>query len=353
MLALGTFPEISLAEARTKRLMARKQVAGNVDPGAKKKEEKRLAAFKAENTFGAVAKEWFDTNKPKWTPDHAERLWRRLELHILPEIGDRPIADITPLELLAAIKKVEKNGTTETSHRLLQTCGVIFRYSIITQRREYNPASDLRGALMPHRAHHHPTITARELPAFMEAVEKVETSRQNKIALVFSMLTFVRQGELRYAKWRDIDFIAKEWRIRPETTKMKEEHIVPLAERALALLKELKTITGQSEYLFPSQQRRKHPVMSENTVNDVIGRMGYKGKIVAHGFRALASTILNESNVFNKDAIERQLAHMERNQVRAAYNRAEYLDERRKMMEWWAQYIFTIKAIHKKDLAVI
>jgi len=338
-LSIGTYPMVSLREARDKRDEAKRALYQGKDPGAQKQEAKRLVMFTAENNFEAIAREWFDVNKSKWTPEHAERTIRRLEIHIFPEMGPRPISDITPLELLNTIKKVEKNGTTETAHRLLQICTGIFRYAIITQRRENNPAAELKGALVPHRQEHHPTITAKELPAFFKALDKVETSRQNKIAILFTMLTMTRQGELRYAMWNDIDVSAKEWRIRPETTKMKTLHIVPLAKQSLKLLEELKGITSGNEYLFPSQQRLRHPVMSENTVNKILGEMGYKDRLVAHGFRALASTILNESNLFNKDAIERQLAHMERNQVRAAYNRAEYLDERRKMMQWWADYL--------------
>jgi integrase len=339
LLALGVYPETSLSKAREERDKARKLLLEQADPALKKKEDKRLQAYRAGNSFAAVAKEWFETNKTKWVPDHAQRLWRRLELHIMPEIGSDPIAEIKPLYLLDSLRKIEKRGTTETAHRLLQTCNAIFRYGVITGRMTYNPAQDLRGALTPHRAQNHPTITAKELPDFFKRLEQVETSPQNKIAILMTMQTFVRQGELRHAEWRDIDWKEKEWRIRPETTKMKEWHIVPLSKQTLALLKLLKEITGHSAYLFPSQQRRKHAVMSENTVNKVLHMMGYKDRLVAHGFRALASTILNESSPFQKDAIERQLAHMERNQVRAAYNRAQYLDERRKMMQWWADYL--------------
>ena len=339
LLALGVYPEVSLTQARRKREEARRQLSEQTDPAQKKKEDKRLQAYRADNSFAAVAKEWFETNQSKWVPDHAGRLWRRLELHILPEIGSDPIAEIKPLYLLDSLRKIEKRGTTETAHRLLQTCNAIFRYGVITGRMTYNPAQDLKGALKPHRAQNHPTIEAKELPHFFKQLEKVKTSPQNKIAILITMQTFVRQGELRHAEWRDIDWSEKEWRIRPETTKMKEWHIVPLSKQTLGLLKQLKEMTGHSAYLFPSQQRRKHAVMSENTVNKVLHGMGYKDRLVAHGFRALASTILNESSPFQKDAIERQLAHMERNQVRAAYNRAQYLDERRKMMQWWADYL--------------
>lgn len=337
-LALGVYPEVSLKEAREKREEARKLLAGNIDPGTKKKEDKRHAAFNASNTFKAVAKEWHETNMRKWTPAHAAKIWRRLECHIFPDIGERPISEIKPLELLDSLRKVEKQGSTETSHKLLQTCNVIFRYAIVTARVEYNPASDLRGALMPHKAEHMPTIQAKELPEFFKALAAVGATEQNKIAIRLIMLTFVRQGELRQAKWQDIDFDAKEWRLPAHTTKMRDEHIVPLCKQAITLLKRLRELTGHGELLFPNHHRRVHAIMSENTINKVIHKMGYKGKMVGHGFRALASTTLNE-NGFRPDVIERQLAHKERNKVRAAYNRAEYLPERKDMMQWWADYL--------------
>ncbi|MFO0388377.1 MAG: tyrosine-type recombinase/integrase [Alphaproteobacteria bacterium] len=338
LLALGTYPEISLNDARDKRLAARKLLANGADPNSKRKEEKRRKAYNIENSFQVVAKEWFDTNKGKWTPDHAARLWRRLELHMMPEIGDEPIVNIKALDLLDAIRKVEKRGTTETSHRLLQTCNVIFRYAVLTGRIQYNPTQDLKGALMPHRSENHPTIQAKELPDFFKQLEEVETTDLNKLAVRLLMLSFVRQGELRQAKWEDIDFAAKEWRLPAHTTKMRDLHIVPLAKQTIKLLEELKKLTGEGELLFPSQQRRRHAMMSENTINHVLQKMGYKDRLVGHGFRALASTTLNEMG-FPPDVIERQLAHAERNKVRAAYNRAEYLPQRRDMMQKWADYL--------------
>lgn len=341
MLALGTFPEISLNDARERRLAARKLVANGEDPSSKRKEEKRRLLYNVENSFEVVATEWFDTNKPKWTADHAQRLWRRVELHMLPEIGNRPIAEIKALDLLDVLRKIEKRGTTETSHRLLQTCGVIFRYAVLTGRINYNPTQDLKGALVPHRAEGHPTIQAKELPDFFKQLKSVETTDLNKLAIRLLMLSFVRQGELRQAKWEDIDFKAKEWRLPAHTTKMRDLHIVPLAKQTLTLLANLKKLTGNGELLFPSQQRRRNPMMSENTINHVLRKMGYKDKLVGHGFRALASTTLNEMG-FPPDVIERQLAHTERNKVRAAYNRAEYLDDRRKMMQHWADYLDSV-----------
>jgi integrase len=351
LLALGTYPEISLNDARDKRLAARKLLANGADPSTKRKEEKRRRAYNVENSFQVVAKEWLETNKPKWTTEHAERLWRRIELHMLPEIGDRPIAEIKALDLLDALRKVEKRGTTETSHRLLQTCGVIFRYAVLTGRIKYNPTQDLKGALVPHKAESHPTIRAKELPDFFKQLEAVETTELNKLAIRLLMLSFVRQGELRQAKWEDIDLQTKEWRLPAHTTKMRDLHIVPLAKQTIKLFGELKKLTGDDELLFPSQQRRRHAMMSENTINHILRKMGYKDKLVGHGFRALASTTLNEMG-FPPDVIERQLAHAERNRIRAAYNRAEYLPQRRDMMQKWADYL-EAKAKEEKVLPLV
>ncbi len=338
MLALGTYPEVSLAEARGKRLDARKLLAAGTDPGTKKKDDKRMAKFHAGNSFGSVAQEWFETNKGKWSNDHADRLWRRLEANLIDELGDRPISEIKAIELLDAFRVIEKRGATELAHRLLQICSNIFRFAILTGRATYNPAGDLKGALKPHKAQNHPTIKAQEIPDLLEKLEAVDTSPQNKLAVELLLITFVRTGELRQAQWDDIDWKAKEWRLPAHTTKMKDEHIVPLSTQALATLERLREHTGWGKLLFPSQQRRKNPIMSENTVNMVLHKMGYKDQLVGHGFRALASTTLNEHG-FRPDVIERQLAHAERNKIRAAYNRAEYLPERREMMQWWGDFV--------------
>ena len=356
-LALGTYPEVSLVDARELVYEARKTLAGGTDPGAAKQEEKRRAVFNAENTFEGVAKEWFENNKPKWTEEHAERLWRRVEIHLVAELGKRPIADISTLELLNVIRKVEsqkitrgegklkRRGGTEVSHRVLQTASSIFNYAIVTERMATNPAYPLRDgrALKPHKAKNYPTITAKELPEFLQRLDEAKTTLQNKLAIRLMLLTFVRTGELRKSTWNDVDLEAKEWRLRAEITKMRDEHIVPLSKQAIELFRELHKISGHREFLFPPQQHRKHMLMSENTINMVIKRMGYEGKMVGHGFRALASTTLNELG-YPPDVIERQLAHAERNKIRAAYNRAEYLPQRRKMMLEWADYIDKIAA---------
>ncbi|NDF11526.1 MAG: DUF4102 domain-containing protein [Proteobacteria bacterium] len=337
LLALGIYPEVSLKVARDRCSDAKKLLEKGDDPSHVKKEEKRQAILGAENTFEALARKWHQKNIAKWTPIHGAKILRRLEHNIFPEIGKRPIKEIKPAEVLDAIRKVENRGATELSHRILQNCVAVFRYAIASGFAEYNPAADLQGALDSHKASNYPALTAQAIPDLLKKLQKVETTEQNKIAIKLLLLTFVRQGEMRRAMWEHIDWKAKEWRIPAENTKMRERHIVPLAKQTIALLKELQQLTGYSPYLFPSQNRQKNPIMSENTVNVVLKRMGYKGKMVGHGFRALASTALNEMG-FKPDVIERQLAHAERNKVRAAYNRAEYLSERRAMMQHWADF---------------
>lgn len=338
LLALGTYPEVSLSVAREKHREARKLVAEKIDPSAKKQEDKRQAIYNAQNSFELVAKEWFDLNKSKWSEGHAQRVWRRLEVNVVPYLGKIAIADIKTLDLLNILRKVEARGATEMAHRLLQSCNAIFRYAVITTRITYNPAQDLQGALKTHKTKHYPTIEAKELPDFFVQLNKVETTAINKIAIRLLMLTFIRTGELRKSKWENINWEEKEWRLPAYITKMKDEHVVPLPDQAIALLKELQQYSGHSELLFPSQQRRRHAMMSENTVNHVLHKMGYKGKLVGHGFRSLASTTLNEKG-YRPDVIERQLAHAERNKVRAAYNRAEYMEQRIGMMQDWADFL--------------
>ncbi len=341
MLALGRYPEVSLSDARDKRLAARKLVANGTDPGAKKKEDKRIEIFKANNTFRAIAKDWHDTNKSKWTPDHAERLWRRLELYAFPDIGNLPITAIKTPDLIPVLRKQEKQELLDTARRLAQVLNTVFRFAVHCGLIDQNPAGDLRGVVTPHKATNFPTIQTEELPELFKKLNNVDALPQIKIAIKLLMHTFLRPGELRKSKWTDIDFEGKQWIIPAERMKMRRPHMVPLADQAITLLKELKDITGNCEYMFPSHHRRTHPWMSENTVNHLLIRMGYKGKLVGHGFRSLASTTLNEKSNFDRDAIEVQLSHMDDDKSRAAYNRAKYVEERERMMQWWADYLET------------
>jgi integrase len=340
-LALGVYPEVSLANARERRAQARKVLAAGNDPGETKKEAKRLLIQKQENTFEVVAREWHENRLSKWTPQHAKKILKRLETHVFPRIGTRPIADIATSELLSVMRKIEEHGA-EIAHRLLQVCGQVFTYAVVTQRVSINPAVSLRGALKPVVKNNHAYLKLNELPEYLKKLEAYDGALQTKLAMKFLLLTFVRTGELRGAAWSEIDSDKAEWRIPAERMKMREPHIVPLSRQAIAILKELKPITGNWQHVFPNQHKPSGP-MSENTILYALYRMGYHSRATGHGFRSTASTILNEHD-FPPDVIERQLAHSEHDKVRAAYNHAQYLPERRKMMQWWADYLDKVAA---------
>ncbi|MFZ2620115.1 MAG: tyrosine-type recombinase/integrase [Alphaproteobacteria bacterium] len=299
----------------------------------------------AVNTFKAVAEEWHAKNLHTWSAEHGAKILRRLEKHVFADLGKRPIEEIKPFDLLTVLQKIEKRDDTEILRRVVQTCAAIFRYGIVTGRCEINPAAHLRGAFKPHRAKHYPTLHARELPSFLQALADVKTSELNRLALQLLMLTFVRTGEMRKAKWEDIHLDRALWVLPAANMKMRVEHHVPLSAASISVLKQIKAIAGDNPFglLLPSQNRQKNPMMCENTINNLIDKMGYKGKLVGHGFRALASTTLNEAGKFKPDVIERQLAHKEPNATRAAYNHAEYWDERVVMMNWWADYLDALR----------
>jgi integrase len=336
LLALGVYPDVSLTDARERRMQARKVLAAGNDPAEVKKEAKRLLLQKHENTFEVIAREWHQNRLAKWTPEHAKKIQKRLETHVFGRIGSRPIADITTAELLSVMRKIEEHGG-EIAHRLLQICGQVFSYAVITQRATINPAVSLRGALKPVVKNNHAYIKPNELSEYLKKLEAYDGALQTKLAMKFLLLTFVRTGELRGAAWAEIDLDKGEWRIPAERMKMRDPHIVPLSRQAIAILKELQPVTGQWKYVFPNQHKPAGH-MSENTILYALYRMGYHSRATGHGFRSTASTVLNEHG-FPSDVIERQLAHGERNQVRAAYNHAQYLSERRKMMQWWADYL--------------
>ncbi len=340
LLALGAYPDVSLSEARKRHLRARTTLAEGQDPGEAKKEAKRLVVLKSENTFEAIAREFIDSRKHKWVTSYTVAMLARLERHVFPKLGNRPISEITAQEFLSVVRVVEKSGALDMAMRLGQAAGQIFRYAVATGRADRNPIVDLRGALKPPVRKHMAYLKEHDLPEFLAKLDAYDGSFQTKLALKFLLLTFVRTTELRGAEWKEIDFDKAEWRIPPERMKMRDTHIVPLSKQAAAVLKELQPLTGQSAFVFPNQHKT-FGCMSENTMLYGLYRMGYHSKATGHGFRATASTILNE-NGFPPSVIERQLAHAERNEVRAAYNHAEYLPERRKMMQWWADYLAKI-----------
>jgi integrase len=337
LLALGVYPDVGLLDARQRRDAAHKTLADGIDPGEAKKEAKRLAVLKSENAFETVAREWYEQRQHQWVAGYSSKMLARLESHIFPKIGQRPITAITAPEILAMLRVIENRGTLETAQIIMQMCGQIFMYAIATGRAERNPVPDLRGALKTPVVKHHPHLKAVELPEFLKKLEAYHGNLITKLALRFLLLTFVRTTELRAAEWPEIDWDKAEWRIPAERMKMRDPHIVPLSSQAVAVLRELQKHTGNRQYLFPNQQHLL-TFMSANTMIYALYRMGYHSRATGHGFRATASTILNE-NGFAPDVIERQLAHSERNHVRAAYNHAQYLTERRKMMQWWADYL--------------
>jgi integrase len=337
LLALGSYPAVSLQEARERHFHARKALDMGSDPSEKKQVAKRLAVLKSENSFEAIAREWHQNQLAKWTPRYSASVIKRIEADIFPKIGSRPIADISASELLGVLRNVEGRGASDLAHRLLQVCGQVFTYALITERATRNPAAEMRGALKPVVKTNYAYLKANELPEFLMKADNYDGHPQTKLAIKFLMLTFVRTAELRGAEWKEIDLEEAEWRIPAERMKMKTQHIVPLSKQAVQTLRELLPITGQWKYVFPNQQKPSG-CMSENTILYALYRMGYHSRTTGHGFRSTASTILNEHG-FIADVIERQLAHTEHDRVRAAYNHAQYLPERRKMMQWWADYL--------------
>jgi integrase len=337
LLALGAYPDLSLADARELHSQARRTLALGNDPSDVKKEAKRQAVLNSENTFEAIANEWCESRKHKWVTSYSEAMVERLKRHVFPKIGHRPIKDITAPEFLTVVRVVEGQGSLDLAQRLMQASAQIFRYAVATGRAERNPLVDLKGALKPPVRKHQAYLKDKDLPDYLAKLEAYDGSIQTKLALKFLLLTFVRTTELRAATWKEIDFDKAEWRIPAERMKMREQHMVPLSKQAIAVLRELQSLTGQWSYVF-ANQHKPSGFMSENTMLYALYRMGYHSKATGHGFRATASTILNEHG-FEPSVIERQLAHAERNEVRAAYNHAQYLPERRKMMQWWADYI--------------
>jgi integrase len=339
-LALGVYPITTLASARTQRDEARQLLARDIDPNATKKAKKRAAKLCRENTFESIAREWLANQRQKLAPRYSALILARLEVDIFPQIGSRPIVEIAAPELLDVLRKVEKRGVIETARRLRQICGQVFRYAVASGRANYDPSVDLRGALKsPGRPRGHRAMRLNEVPAFLRTLEAYDGAPRTRLALQLMILTFARTNELRAARWSEIENLDGSeplWRIPADRMKMRREHIVPLSPQAVAVLRQLHALPGSAlnPFLFPSPAREGF--MSNNTMLYALYRMGYHGRATVHGFRALASTALNEMG-FRADVIERQLAHQEQNSVRAAYNRAEYLSERRVMMNRWAE----------------
>jgi integrase len=338
-LSLGVYPDVGLREARERRDAARKLLVNGVDPADARQAEKASRATAGSNSFEAVAREWYAKNKEHWAPSHSDKIIRRLERDVFPWLGMKHVGAIKPPELLMLLKRVESRGALETAHRVQQNCGQVFRYAVATGRAESDPSRDLRNALAPWKPEHYPSITEpRKVGLLLRDIDGYDGQFVTKCALRLSALVFVRPGELRRAEWAEFDLDLAEWRIPAAKMKARATHIVPLSEQAVAILRELHPLTGGGKWVFPGVGRRGEP-MSENTLNSALRRLGYdRQTITAHGFRSMASTILHERG-WPSDAIERQLAHTERNEVKAAYNHAEHLPKRREMMQAWADLL--------------
>ena len=340
-LALGVFPEVSLKKARERRGAARTQLTDGIDPSLHRKAEKLAKAGK--ESFEAIGCEWFEKFSANWAPSHSSKIKSRLEQDVYPYIGTRPINDLAAPEILQLLRRVESRGALETAHRVRQHIGQVMRYGVATGRAQRDPTQDLRGALPPSKTHHHGSIVdPKRIGALLRAIDGYEGQHSTRCALRLTPLAFVRPGELRQAEWSEFDLEAAEWRIPAHKMKMKQPHIVPLSSQAIEVLQEIQPLTDHGKYVFPGIRSRKRP-MSQNTVNAALRRLGYEpGEMTAHGFRSMASTLLNEQG-WHRDAIERQLAHAERNDVRAAYNYAEHLPERKRMMQAWADYLDALR----------
>lgn len=342
LLSLGSYPDVSLARAREKQAEARKLLADGIDPSTHRKETKQSAMAAQANSFEAVAREWHAMKlKKKWTQSTADKTMTQLESYVFPEIGHRPIASVKASQILAMLRKVEDRGIAYTAVRLREVCGQIFRYGVATGRTEDNPAAHLVGALHKPEVNHRPAITDRRgFGVFLRDLrEATGYDAVTRYAAYFALLTFVRAQEFRYARWEEIDWRVKEWKIpakRMKTGKALPAHTVPLSKQALALLTELEDLTGHSSYLFPKVKGYGDAeVISENTVGKMLNKMGYQGRQCVHGFRASARSILSEQG-WSREAMERQLDHKETDSTVAAYARSEHLPERRKMMQAWA-----------------
>lgn len=344
LLSLGTYPEVSLVQARERRNAARKQVADGIDPSQVRKAAK-AAKEQNENTFEVVAREWHTKFTPTWTTGHAKTIMSRLEANLFPWLGARPIIDIKAPELLMALRRIESRGALETAHRVRAICSQVFRYAVATGRAERNPAADLRGALPPVKPKHHAALTDPDkVGGLLRAIDAYQGSFVTKCALRLAPLLFVRPGELRQMEWVEINLDAAEWNIPAEKMKTRQPHLVPLASQTVEILRELEPLTGQSRYVFPSPRTSKRP-MSNNGILSALRRMGFeKDEMSGHGFRAMARTILDEVLQVRPDFIEHQLAHAVRDPNGRAYNRTTYLEERRVMMQTWADYLDGLKA---------
>ncbi|EFF9876923.1 tyrosine-type recombinase/integrase, partial [Escherichia coli] len=334
MISLGVYPTITLAEARARRDEARKIVAEGKNPSEVRKEQKLALRIQSENAFEKIAREWHQMKSAKWSAGYASDIIEAFQNDIFPYVGTRPVGEIKPLELLNVLRKIEKRGALEKMRKVRQRCSEVFRYAIATGRAEFNPAADLSSALEVHKSNHFPFLKSDEIPDFLRALDSYAGSRLVQIATKLLMVTGVRTIELRAALWQEFDLDNAIWEIPAERMKMRRPHLVPLSTQVLGFLNELKSMTGNYRYVFPGRNDPNKP-MSEASVNQLIKRIGYAGKLTGHGFRHTLSTILHE-NGFNTAWIEMQLAHVDKNTIRGVYNHAQYIEDRKKMMQWYS-----------------
>ncbi|HGO5518625.1 TPA: tyrosine-type recombinase/integrase [Klebsiella michiganensis] len=350
MLALGVYPEVSLADARARRDEARKLLANSIDPGDKKKNDK--VEQEEARTFEQLAIEWHATNK-KWSEEHSRRVLKSLEDNLFPAIGKRNIAELKTRDLLAPIKAVEMSGRLEIASRLQQRTTAIMRYAVQSGLLDYNPAQEMAGAVASSNRQHRPALELRRTPELLQRIDSYTGRPLTRLAVELTLLVFIRSSELRFARWSEIDFETSMWTIPAEReaiegikhsqrgSKMRTPHLVPLSRQALAILKQVHKLSGDRDFVFIGDHDHRKP-MSENAVNKALRVMDYDTKIevCGHGFRTMACSSLIESGLWSRDAVERQMSHMERNSVRAAYiHKAEHLDERRLMLQWWADFL--------------
>lgn len=337
MISLGVYPTITLADARSRRDEARKLVVEGKNPSEVRKEQKLALQTESENAFEKIAREWHQLKSAKWSAGYASDIMEAFKNDIFPYVGARPVGEIKPLELLNVLRKIEKRGALEKMRKVRQRCSEVFRYAIATGRAEFNPAADLSSALEVHQSNHFPFLKANEIPDFLRALESYTGSRVVQIATKLLMITGVRTIELRAASWSEFDLDNAIWEIPAERMKMRRPHLVPLSTQALHLLNELVVMTGNYRYVFPGRNDPNKP-MSEASINQVIKRIGYGGRVTGHGFRHSLSTILHEQG-YESAWIETQLAHVDKNSIRGAYNHAQYISQRGLMLQWYSDFI--------------
>ena len=342
LLSLGVYPDVSLKEARTRRDDAKRLLANGIDPSEHKKQQKQEYIAEHVSTFEAVGREWYHKHWDGWSKSYSDRVKSRLEADIFPWLGKNPISSITPPELLQTIKRVDDRGARETAHRLLNICSQIFRYAVANGLADRDITTDLKGAIPPSNGKHLAAVTEpKRVAEILRMIDDYRGSLVVRCALKLAPLVFARPGELRHARWSDIDFDTAQWSY--IATKTQTQHIVPLSTQAIDILKEIHPLTGNEMYVFPSQRSNKKP-MSDNAILAALRRMGIpKDEMSGHGFRAMARTILDEVLHVRPDYIEHQLAHAVRDPNGRAYNRTKHLDERRKMMQLWADYLDRLK----------